>query len=101
MENEGTIVKKEQPDGSSDKYEKIIAGHKAAANHLVDAAMHHLDAAKFHEEGNHEKAFGSAVKANALHEKVGYALIGDTKLNSMSTLQMNGNGGSDMNSVIE
>jgi len=99
MEKKVTTVKKEQSDDSSVNYEKIIDSHKAAAKNMVDGAMHHLDAAQFHEEGNHEKAFGSAVKANALHEKAGNAYIGDTKPNSMSTLEMNGH--DDMNSVIE
>lgn len=43
---------------------KVVENHKLAATHHEQAAKHHLDAAKHQEEGNHEKACVSSVKAN-------------------------------------
>ena len=44
--------------------QKDIANHKKAAEHLQAAAEHHTAAAKHHENGHHEKAAQSTVKAN-------------------------------------
>ncbi|TAE90248.1 MAG: hypothetical protein EAY81_01035 [Bacteroidetes bacterium] len=38
--------------------------HKKAATHFDAAAKSHLDAAKHHENGNHEKAAKSTVEAH-------------------------------------
>jgi len=43
--------------------ETIIKNHKKAATHLEEAAKLHLEAAKLHEEGKHEKAHYSLIKA--------------------------------------
>ena len=43
--------------------ETIIKNHKKAATHLEEAAKCHLEAAKYHEAGNHEKAHQSTIKA--------------------------------------
>ncbi len=44
--------------------EPIIKNHKKAATHLEAAAKLHLEAAKHHEENNHDKAHSCCVKAN-------------------------------------
>ena len=44
--------------------ETIINNHKKAATHLEEAAKLHLEAAKHHEENNHDKAHLCCVKAN-------------------------------------
>ncbi len=40
-----------------------IQSHKKAALHLEEAAKNHHEAAKFHDEGNHEKGHYSTIKA--------------------------------------
>jgi len=49
---------------------KGIENHKRAATHFEAAAKSHLDAAKHHEEGNHEKASKSTVEAHG-HSTLG------------------------------
>ena len=44
--------------------ETIIKNHKKAATHLEEAAKLHLDAAKLHEAGSHDKAHECCIKAN-------------------------------------
>jgi hypothetical protein len=41
----------------------IIENHNKAAMHCEEAAKLHLDAAKSHSDGNHEKAHDSTIKA--------------------------------------
>ncbi len=43
--------------------ETIIKNHKRAATHLEEAANFHLEAVKYHEAGNHDKAHQSTIKA--------------------------------------
>jgi hypothetical protein len=42
----------------------IIENHKKAATHLEDAAKLHRESAKHHEEGSHDKAYHSTIKAH-------------------------------------
>jgi hypothetical protein len=42
----------------------IIENNKDAAMHLEEAAKNHIEAAKYHEEGNHDKAYQSTIKAH-------------------------------------
>lgn len=43
---------------------KGIENHKKAASHLEAAARCHLNAAKFHEEGNHDRADQNSLAAH-------------------------------------
>ncbi len=43
--------------------QRRIENHKKAAKHHEEAAKQHLDAVKHHEDGNHDKALNSTVKA--------------------------------------
>ena len=43
---------------------KRTENHKKTAAYLETAATHHLDAAKYYEAGNHDKACASALKAH-------------------------------------
>ena len=42
-----------------------IANHKKAAESFRQAAKFHLEAAKYYEEGKHEKAYQSTIQAHA------------------------------------
>lgn len=44
--------------------QKGIENHKKAAIHFEAAAKSHSDAAKHHENGNHEKAIKSTIEAH-------------------------------------
>lgn len=44
--------------------QKGVENHKLAASHFEAAAKHHHEAAKHHENGHHEKAAESTVKAH-------------------------------------
>jgi hypothetical protein len=57
-------IKKEQSNGPSPENQKGIENHKTAAMHLESAAKFHLEAARNHENGNHEKAAQSTVAAH-------------------------------------
>ncbi|MDZ4757941.1 MAG: hypothetical protein SGJ10_07370 [Bacteroidota bacterium] len=48
---------------SSNENQKGIENHKKIASHLEAAAQHHLAAAKHHEDGEHDKAAQSTIKA--------------------------------------
>jgi len=43
---------------------KLIEKHKKIAEYLKQAARKHIIAAKFHEEGDHEKAYDVTVHAH-------------------------------------
>ncbi len=64
MTTTATPIKKEQSTIPTAENKKGIENHKKTATHLKAASEHHLDAAKHHEEGNHEKAAESTVKAH-------------------------------------
>ena len=55
--------------GTSNNYsignKKRIENHRKAAENFQLAAKFHLEAAKNHEEGNHEKAYQNTVSAHA------------------------------------
>jgi hypothetical protein len=61
------ILKSETTVMSSSENLKNIENHKKAAQHLGLSAKHHLEAATFHEAGNHEKASESTIKAHGHH----------------------------------
>lgn len=42
---------------------KNVANHRKTSQHLKAASEYHLEAAKYHEEGNHEKASQSTIAA--------------------------------------
>ncbi len=64
MSTTETPNKEEKTIVSQAENKKDIENHKKAAAHLEAAAKHHIQAAKNHEEGNHEKAAKSTVKAH-------------------------------------
>lgn len=47
--------------------QKRVDSHKKTAEHLSNASKSHLEAAKHHENGEHEKAAHSTVKAHGHH----------------------------------
>ncbi len=53
-----------KPEVSEAENQKDISNHKEAAKHHEAAAKHHHEAAKHHEDGHHDKAAESTVKAN-------------------------------------
>jgi hypothetical protein len=46
---------------TADENKKHVANHRKTSQHLKAASEYHLEAAKHHEEGNHEKASQSTV----------------------------------------
>ena len=64
-----TPIKAEQTNITPADNQKGIENHKKAAVHLEEAAKNHLDAAKHHENGDHDKAAQSTVKAHG-HAKL-------------------------------
>ncbi|MEO6884215.1 MAG: hypothetical protein ABI199_09345 [Bacteroidia bacterium] len=56
-------VKAENQKGSTTENQKGIENHKEIASHCEAAAKNHLEAAKCHTEGNHEKAAQCTIKA--------------------------------------
>jgi hypothetical protein len=63
MANVETPIKKEQTTTPTAETKKGIENHIQAAKHLSEASKFHLEAAKHHEAGNHDKACASTVKA--------------------------------------
>jgi hypothetical protein len=59
-----TPMKIEKKNVSPADNKKRIENHKTTATHLEAAAKSHLDAAKHHEEEEHEKAAHSTIKAH-------------------------------------
>ncbi len=57
-------IKKEKPSSHTAENNKGIENHKKAATHFAAAAKCHLDAAKHHEDGNHEKAAKCTIEAH-------------------------------------
>jgi hypothetical protein len=53
--------------------QKGIDNHRRIATHLEAAARHHLNAAKYHESGDHEKAAHSTIMAIGFHRMAGDA----------------------------
>ena len=45
--------------------ERVANVHRTASGYLTKAASHHLEAAKYHELGDHEKATECIIAANA------------------------------------
>ena len=63
-QKERVAVQKIQHETNSfSENKKGIENHKQAALHLEAAARFHRDAAKYHEAGNHEKAYKSSLIA--------------------------------------
>ena len=68
--------------------------HKITASHLQEAAKHHNDAAQHFENGNHEKAAHSTLKAKgytkmAKHAQKGvlnYHLFGEVDANGVNDI---------------
>lgn len=58
------IFNSEQSANHNVENQKWIDNHKIAASHFASAAKCHLEAAKHHEDGNHEKAAKSTVEAH-------------------------------------
>ena len=50
-------------ESNSDENTKDIGNHVKAAEHFSCASKHHYDAARYHEEGHHEKASHSTLLA--------------------------------------
>jgi hypothetical protein len=64
MPQSATPTKTETKPVSSAENEKNIDTHKKAASHLDEASKLHLDAARFHSLGDHEKAAKCTVEAH-------------------------------------
>lgn len=58
-----TPTKSEKTVVSPVDNKKDVENHKKIATHLEASAKHQMDAAKHHEENNHEKAAASTIKA--------------------------------------
>ena len=67
MTNSAVQAKTDNVKLTPDESNKSIENHKQAALHLQAAAKHHLDAVKHHEEGEHDKAATSSIKAHGEH----------------------------------
>jgi len=65
--------------------QKNIEAHKKAATHLEAAAKHQTEAAEHHEQGNHENAAQSTIKANGHLSLAKEALREDAKQHALST----------------
>jgi hypothetical protein len=59
------IAKKKIYSNPIDKNIKGIKNHRKTAGYLQVAAKSHLEAARHHQEGNHEKAAQSTIVAHA------------------------------------
>ncbi len=64
MKTKETPIKKAKVIGPTAENQKGIEHHEKAAMHFDAAAKSHLDAAKHHKNGNHEKAAKSTVEAH-------------------------------------
>lgn len=67
MSTTNTFPKSEKKPIAKADNQKIIDGHKKAAEHLTNASKSHLEAAKHHENGDHEKAAHSTIQAHGHH----------------------------------
>jgi len=63
MATTATPIKAEKTNVSTAENKKDVENHKKIATHLQSAAKFQLEAAKYHEEGNHEKAAKSTITA--------------------------------------
>ncbi len=59
-----TFPKSEKNQTTPADNQKSIENHKKAATHFDNASKSHLEAAKHHENGEHEKAAQSTVNAH-------------------------------------
>jgi cellobiose-specific phosphotransferase system component IIA len=57
------VGQKEQPGKHSAETQKGIDNHKKAATHFDAASKSHIEAAKHHENGDHEKAEKHTIEA--------------------------------------
>jgi len=65
--------------------QKNIEMHKKTAEHLEAAAKQHIEAAKHHEEGHHDKAAISTVKAEGHLALAGEARREDVKHHALKS----------------
>lgn len=77
-----TPIKAEKKTLSPADNQKGIENHKKAATHLKAAAESHLEAAKQHEAGNHDKAATSTVIAHGHVALANEAQKEDAKLHA-------------------
>ncbi len=64
MSTTPTTTKEDKSAGTTEKVPAVTANHHTAALHHEHAAKHHKEAAKSIENGEHEKASQSTLKAN-------------------------------------
>jgi hypothetical protein len=84
MENSETEIKNELGKNPTAENQKGIKNHKKAAVHLEAAAKNHLNAAKHHEEGNHEKSAQSTILAQGHVSIANKAQKKDTKQHAIN-----------------
>lgn len=66
MSTTNTFPKTEKKPISADN-QKRVDSHKKTAEHLSNASKSHIEAANHHENGEHEKAAHSTIKAHGHH----------------------------------
>jgi hypothetical protein len=66
MSTPTTFPKTEKKTITADN-QKRIDSHKKTAEHLSNASKSHIEAANYHENGEHEKAAQSTIKAHGHH----------------------------------
>ena len=81
---ETTPIKQEEINISPAENQKGIENHKRAAAHFSAASNHHIEAAKHHTLGNHEKAARSTVTAQGFHRLATEAEIEDVKHHALN-----------------
>ena len=64
MENKVNTNNMEEIKITSDQFSNLAEHHNTVANHYEQAALHRRAAARFHENGNHNKAFQHVLKSH-------------------------------------
>lgn len=83
MENTAISTSRELQTIPKTDNQKRIENHKKAATHFKAAAKSHIDAAKHHENENHEKATKSTVEAHGHSSLANEAQKLDIKLHTL------------------
>jgi hypothetical protein len=85
MTTQTTPMKIEQKKVSPADNKKRIENHKTTATHLEAAAKNHLEAAKHHENEEHEKAAKSTITAHGHLALAKEAQIEDLKNHALQS----------------
>jgi hypothetical protein len=79
MTNTEKKTQKDAQNNPQAKNEKGIKNHRKAASNFTAAAKIHLEAAKHHEDHNHDLAAKSTVEALSFSDRARKALEADVK----------------------